>query len=251
MLLREESDGVLAIGQASHAWLSGQLARAWGNGDFPAPEPREEVCLATTQHDVGMAEWDLEPSLNPATGRPHSFLEMPLAVHLGLWTAAPAKLITQSSYAALLVSMHGVALYERRDLERLGASDRRRVDDYLRTQRELQDRLTAQLGAPRDQLRRNQQLLWTWDGLSLALCLNWEPFTLEQVPGADGPLDVALRTTGPTSFELDPWPFNDAVLQVVCEARRLDGRFEDEAELHAALDRAPVLQLHFTLAKRL
>jgi hypothetical protein len=96
VLLREEGGDVLCIGQASHAWISGQLARAWGNDLFPPPSPREEVCLAAVQHDIGMAGWDLQPSLNPATGRPHSFLEMPLPVHLELWTAAPSKLLTQS-----------------------------------------------------------------------------------------------------------------------------------------------------------
>ena len=29
---------VIAIGQASHAWISGQLARAWGNALFAKPE---------------------------------------------------------------------------------------------------------------------------------------------------------------------------------------------------------------------
>ena len=108
VLLRPEGEAAICIGQASHAWLSGQLARAWAD-----VEPREEVCLAAEQHDVGMAEWDLAPTLNRETGRPHSFMEMPLAVHLALWSAAPHKLVTQSRYAAMLVSMHGTALYER------------------------------------------------------------------------------------------------------------------------------------------
>jgi hypothetical protein len=54
--LGEEGDAVIVIGQASRAWISGQLARAWGNERFAALEPREEVCLAAEQHDVGMAE---------------------------------------------------------------------------------------------------------------------------------------------------------------------------------------------------
>ena len=116
VLLRDEGDGVIAIGQASHAWISGQLARVWGNDRFAAPEPREEVCLAAEQHDVGMAEWDLRPSLNPDTGRPRSFMELPVDVHVALWSEAPAKLFSQSRYAALLVSMHGVASQSRRDL---------------------------------------------------------------------------------------------------------------------------------------
>ena len=71
MLIRPEPDGTfLAIGQASHAWLSGQLARAWGNERFGAVEPWEEVCLAAEQHDIGMAQWERAPTLNPDTGLP-------------------------------------------------------------------------------------------------------------------------------------------------------------------------------------
>ena len=77
MVIREDGDGWIAIGQPAHAWVSGQLARAWGNARFPTPAPHEEVCLAAEQHDIGMAAWDLEPTFNPATGLPHSFIELP------------------------------------------------------------------------------------------------------------------------------------------------------------------------------
>jgi hypothetical protein len=51
--VRVDDDGALAIGQLSHSWLSGQLARAWGNDRFIAPEPREEIVLGAQQHDIG------------------------------------------------------------------------------------------------------------------------------------------------------------------------------------------------------
>jgi hypothetical protein len=46
MLLREECDALIAIGQASHAWIAGQLARAWGNeSGSPRPSPaRRSAC---------------------------------------------------------------------------------------------------------------------------------------------------------------------------------------------------------------
>ena len=72
MLLRPDGDDTIVIGQPAHAWLSGQLARAWD----PRPEPWEEVCLAAEQHDIGMAEWELAPRLNPGTGLPRSFMEL-------------------------------------------------------------------------------------------------------------------------------------------------------------------------------
>ena len=52
-LLRKDDREVIAIPQPSHAWLSGQMARAWGNRHFAAPMPYDEVCLAAGQHDIG------------------------------------------------------------------------------------------------------------------------------------------------------------------------------------------------------
>ncbi len=106
MLVRTDPRRVVLIGQPSHAWISGQLARAWGNEHFGAVEPFEEVCLAAEQHDIGMATWDVEPPRNPESGLPVSFLQMAIRDHIELWTAAPRRLLRQSRYAALLVSLH-------------------------------------------------------------------------------------------------------------------------------------------------
>ena len=147
MLLRGDGDDVIAIGQPAHAWLSGQLARAWGNERFGAVEPWEEVCLAAEQHDVGMAPWERRPTLNPETGLPRSFMELALDEHLEIWWRAAPLVVPQSRYAALLVSLHGSALYERRNLERLEPADVERVQAFLQGQRELQERLLAGLRA--------------------------------------------------------------------------------------------------------
>lgn len=254
MLVREADDGVTVIGQASHAWLSGQLARAWGNREFDRPEPFEEVCLAAEQHDVGMAEWDLAPALQPGRGRPQSFMEMSLSDHLALWSAAPSKLLTQSRYAALLVSMHGTALYERRDLSRLSEADAAAVRDHLAGETRWQGSVRDLLGADVRRLRRNQRLLWAWDGLSLALCLGWRPYVAEEVPAA-GDTVRAVRLEpleGPHGgrYTLDPWPFGLGEVEVACEARRLQGRHEEPAALHAELERASSIRLTYTLLPR-
>jgi hypothetical protein len=159
VILRPDGDhAVVAIGQASHAWVSGQLARAWGNDRFPAPAPFEEVCLGAEQHDVGMAEWDLAPARNPATGLPAQFFEMERRTHLRLWTDAPRRLLTQSRYAALLTSLHGTGLYERFPPRTDDPEIARAVAAYLTGQKALQGALAAQVGAPPTELRRNQAL---------------------------------------------------------------------------------------------
>jgi Protein of unknown function (DUF3891) len=65
MLLRKDGPSVIAIPQPSHAWLSGQMARAWGHAHFTAPAPHEEVCLAAEQHDIGWQSWEEMPALVP------------------------------------------------------------------------------------------------------------------------------------------------------------------------------------------
>jgi Protein of unknown function (DUF3891) len=250
VLLRSDGDGVIAIGQPAHAWLSGQLARAWGNSRFGAVEPWEEVCLAAEQHDIGMAEWERRPSLNPRTGLPRSFMELELDEHLEIWWRAAPLVISQSRYAALLVSLHGTALYERRNLDRLAAADVERVQAFLSGQRELQERLLASLradpataaAASEDVVRRNQRLVWTWDSLSLGLLLDWAPFELTAVPAASGEVEIAVR-----DGTLDPWPFAAPELRVRCEGRRVTGRFDDEESMRRALADAPWVTIKLIL----
>jgi hypothetical protein len=230
LLLREDGDAVICIGQPAHAWLSGQMARNWA---LERVEPWEEVCLAADQHDVGMSMWDPVPQLNPETGLPYSFMEMPLETHLKLWTAAPMRVVPQSRYAAILVSMHGSALYERRDLSRMTDEDAQAVRMYLRAQEWLRERLG--LGLDREELRRNQRMIWIWDFLSLGLCLRWDGRTVEGI------------TLGTDTIE--PWPFRDDEITLRTEGRRLDRRFEDEGEMRAALDEAPWVELRFELER--
>lgn len=253
MLLRRDADGVLAIGQASHAWLSGQLARSWGNEDFGLVEPWEEVCLAADQHDVGMAAWDLRPSFDETTGLPHSFMDMPLELHTELWLQGPPRLASQSAYAALLVSMHGWRLYRRRDLDRSPPHEAARVRSFLAAQEEFQEEMAARLaGNPAvtpECRERNSLLIWTWDYLSLALCLDWAPATAKQAPLREGQTDLELRATGRHTFTLQPWPFQTDTVRVRCEGRRLPERFRNESEMLRGLASASIETLELALER--
>ena len=272
----------LIIGQPAHAWVSGQLARAWGNEAFPAPEPREPVCLAAEQHDVGWADADLAPLLGD-DGRPRSFVEYPREQHVAIWRDAPRRLLAQSRYAALLVSLHGTSLYERIDPEGYEPDVAAAIRAYVADQRALQAELAADLDPA--QVDRNRRLILAWDRLSLALC-HGNATTLEAVPAADGAAtirvepvrdgdaaapgggDAAASASGPsarvervlvrddravppgaatTAFTLAPWPFAAARVVVGCEARALPGSFADGPALHAALAAAPWVPLRFLL----
>jgi hypothetical protein len=248
LILRPDGDAVLAIGQASHAWLAGQLARAWGNGRFAAPEPFEEVVLGAVQHDIGMAGWDLRPERHPLSGLPVQFFELDRMTHLGLWSAAPRQVLSQSRYAALLVSLHGTGLYERFPPRTEDPEIARAVAAYLAGQRALQAELAEQVGATAEELARNQALLATWDLLSLALCQDKVPATT-RLGGEPLTLVRVARDGEDEAFTLDPWPFAPpGCLEVRVEGRRLEGApYADDAALLGALERAPVLTLRMVL----
>jgi hypothetical protein len=251
MLLREDDAGALAIGQPSHAWISGQLARSWGNQRFGSLDPFEQVCLAAEQHDVGWAKRDLEPILNPDTGLPQSFMEVPVEDHLPLFTDGPRALVSQSRYAALLVSLHGWRLYERRDLAKLPTDEADAIRRFLSEQRAFQAALSASLRADEEQVERNSLLIWTWDYLSLALCLKWAPATAKGAPTANGKVDLELTCDEARGVHyVEPWPFATPALTVRCEGRRLDGRFESEAALRDAFANAPWETLELRLERR-
>jgi len=238
VLLRQGGDGdtTICIGQASHAWLSGQLARAW------APDPAlaavwEELCLAATQHDLGMALHDREPLLDEGTGGPVGFTALPLHVHLALWDAAPSPLESQSLWAALLVSCHGSGLYARRDLRTLPPQEAGAVRAALARWRAREERWAAQAGAPAALVDRAAALLRLWDALSLALCLDWGPWTGEGVVLGEG-------------GTLRPWPFGDAAeLEIRCEGRRLGARATSREELAELLAAAERVDLRFVLRR--
>jgi len=248
VLVRVHDDCALAIGQLSHSWLSGQLARAWGNDRFIAPEPREEIALGAQQHDLGWALFDLEPSWNEQSGLPRNFLELTLDEHLAIWRDAPDHLLSESLHAALVVSLHGRSLSELRAQVR--PEQATAVAEHIDAERSRQARLCQTLGISPSQAKLIQRQMWTWDGLSLALCNGWQPFTAHDVPCHDGLLDVELRDAGEGSYTLDPWPFAADRVEVRCEARRLDPRYDSETAMRRAFATAPPVTLEFPLVMR-
>jgi Protein of unknown function (DUF3891) len=251
VLHRRDRAGLVAITQPAHAWVAGQLARAWGNARFGRVEPREAVCLAAEQHDNGWADWETAPTLNPATGRPHTFLELPRPTHLAIWGGASRWARTLGRYPALLVSLHGTGLYEGYDAGRDPPAVAALVADFLAREGAVQADLLASLRAdPRaapharpEVVARNRRLVAVWDAMSLAVCggLAGER-TIARVPTVAGETSLTLAPVGddPTRVAVAPWPFARSAVTLVCEGRRLDATFADEGAMRAALLAAPV-----------
>jgi hypothetical protein len=256
MLFRTDGADVIAIPQPSHSWLSGQLARAWGNETFARPSPYEEVCLGTALHDIGWLPWEAAPTLNPETGRPHNFLEMKPATHTKLWTDGVHQALAFGRYPALLVSLHAKTIYTTFfNFEKAPPEDAELVRAFLQKQEEFQ-RATIEALATDPMLHpdttpeavgRNRRLVAATDRMSLEIC--WGITGEVRIPNVPTTgthvteLHIRSPQGDPADLTLTPWPFATDRVEVFCEGRRLGGRFTDEKALHEALstaERAPI-----------
>ena len=259
MLLRKERQSTIALPQVNHAWISGQLARAWGNETFAAPAPREVVCLAAEQHDIGWADYDMFPDFDPVTGLPQEFHEVSEATHTALWRDGVNRARVFGRFVALLVSLHADTIYTRHydfkkaDLE-TAALVRRFLEDQRAFQADMFDSLasdpTFSAMATHEAVDQNRLLIAALDAMSLAIC--WgvgQPVPIKSVPlHLAQSTEITLRPGGGSSDVIvDPWPFAATRVDVQAEGRRLQGPYGGLGELHEAFEKADAAVIEVTL----
>jgi hypothetical protein len=229
MLFRSQPSGDLAISQLTHAWISGQILRAWDE------KLSETLLLAAEQHDIGWIDWETEPTFNSETGRPHLFREVGASVHAPMWVRGVERALgAWGTHVALLVSRHGGVIYRRyMDRHRIDAADAAAAGNYLNAQAPIEAAWSRALGLEAAELDKETALVAFADTLSLALCGELKaPLDLE-APGRGGDalaLRLAERTQRSFDFVLSPWPFRTTELLLEGEARSLPSasRFSDE-----------------------
>jgi hypothetical protein len=234
MLFREQSAPALAISQLNHAWLSGQILRAW---DAPLGEP---LLLAAEQHDIGWMDWETAPTFDARTGRPHLFRDVGAATHAPMWSLGVRRAHEAwGAHVALLISRHGGVIYRRyTDRHHVSPADAAAADLYLATQGPIEAAWARRLGLDKGALRNETALVALADALSLALCGELKTpldFEAPDRGGAMIKLRLAEKPGGAFDFTLAPWPFRPDVIAVEGEARPLPaaGRFADEAAMRA------------------
>ena len=264
MMFRETPDGCIAIPQPSHAWLSGQIIRVWGNAEFGPVTPYEDVCLGAEQHDIGWLVWEQSPTLDPRTGRPHSFRDLGVRAHTGMWSMGTAMAQGLGRYPALLVSLHGTGLYAKFDAGSADAADRAAVRAFLSEQQEIQHRLVASLRVDErlgdfsgdEMIERNRGLVRAADRVSIAICTGMRDLAIrserafeakvKDVPTADGKTDLRLVAIDGdlSNIVVTPWPFATRGVRVTCEGVALPPRpFDDENEMRVGLRNAKCVVL--------
>jgi hypothetical protein len=159
-------------------------------------------------------------------------------------------------YPALLVSLHGTALYASYDLDAATPEDAAIVRAFLRGQQAVQRGLIESLAADgrfeavsgAAMIERNRRLVRTADRMSIAICVGMRDPAIRsddpdvglvrKVPTADGETDLRLTVIGKdlSKIGVSPWPFGAPAIQVACEGYVLPPRlFTHENEMREAL----------------
>ncbi len=256
MLQRKDAGGLVLISQPAHAWVSGQLARSWGNEAFGPFVPWEEVCAAATLHDIGFLNWELAPVLNRETGLPYCFRDLPTDMHFDLWSKSVQKMMRYGRYPALLVSLHFSGLCEKHrklnspkefELKKAFLSQQDAIQTTLETS--LSNDFYYEPYAAPEILERNRTLISVWDWMSLAVCLGFDNETsLPNVPLAKGTTELTLTRKGASQIAVQPWPFaKEDPVHLICEGRRILSTFTDEKKMREALRAASPIVVQIEL----
>jgi hypothetical protein len=227
------------IEQPDHTKTCGQLAQAFGNEQFAAPEPRDLVVYIVSHHDQGWEPVDALREQSPATGMPHHLTQTPLPYLVRTSKGSPDFNESHHAYCGLLSSMHTYGLFNGRYglsdfifIDKVPAEQKTAAQEMLENELARQSRLKAQLAAnpataawaEESALFTNYKLLQFFDTLALYFHITHAEGRKEakflNVPdgrGGDHTLTITPRADG--AYSLDPFPFPGDSLEISVEGR--------------------------------
>jgi hypothetical protein len=235
------SDGTPAwvlISQIEHARLAGEVARQWQAGGLATMPHRDEVLEAIAHHDDGWAEWEAAPQVDPQSGTPLAFTEMPLVAALAIWKRSIDRCAAIGPLAAWMTAGHFEALLRSAKFAEapLAVDWLRRFDP--RRANWLAELLHRDAAITQSDADRALRTLQFFDMLSLWFCCA-ERLRSTTVTAPDG-LDVNISPKGADSMKLSPWPLDVRRLKLSVSGARIPARpYADSAAL-AACERQTV-----------
>ncbi|MGE0628722.1 MAG: DUF3891 family protein [Hyphomicrobiaceae bacterium] len=230
-----------AIMMHDHTALSGQFARAFGNAEFEAPAPLDLVVYIISNHDAGWAEFDRNPTTDPATGLPYTVFSTPTQYILPTSKGSPDFNQRHHAYCGLLSSMHTWGIYNGRygfsssgRIRRTDPSERASIDAMLAHELERQNALKAELGGSdttekwiaKGRLFQNYKLLQFCDLLAIYYNTIHPEQRAEQtfthVPmSTDRDVTVTIRPKTTGVYAVSPFPFAAEGTEFAFPARTL------------------------------
>jgi hypothetical protein len=245
MIVRKQPNGeLLLIGQTDHSRLAGHLAAHWGNDKFAAPDPGDSVVRAAAFHDYGWLPYESSPLLNPTTGEPYQFLQLPIGVsQLAAYQWGLDWLAEIDPYAGLIVSMHRTGLWQSRynmitrPKGYVPTSLSEEIQAFIKENEGRQERDRRPWNSK--QLWINYRLMQVWDILSLYFCCaDSSEEQIEPVPvnySDKSGILMTIKPVGPAQVSCVPYPFDVHPLHVQLLCKRLrKATYENVSEFRRA-----------------
>lgn len=164
MIFFHDNDQLVVTTQPDHAFFSGELASLWRADGLPANPRRAEILFAAREHDNGWREPDAAPRVNPATGHPYSFHDIPRPLRFEIWLKGIDRFAAEHPYASLLIAHHAGQLH------REHAAWEEFFEELDARRAELLERVAVE---PKT-LAADYRFLELADLLSLAACSAWD-----------------------------------------------------------------------------
>jgi hypothetical protein len=272
MVVRDLHDGRSVVSlQEDHAELAAQFAAHWGNERFSKLRPYHTMVFAALYHDSGYREWEGNPPMNIAKGRPFAFREDNPSfepVELKGYVKNAEWVGFQDPYAGLLVSMHRTGLWHNRYnvLTQPAGRLRERSPEVQAVKKDLEAKQAAARKSfaatnPHfeDDLWFNYRVLQIYDLLSLYFCCDgyvtddqFKEYAIAPVRVAyesDEQVELRLIPNGTGSVRMDPYPFDLSPLRFSVRARIMSAQNGKSEEACAeAYHKAPRQLLTFEIS---
>lgn len=189
--------------------------------------------LAIEQHDNGWREPDAMPTIDPATGRVHDFINAPASVRQGVWPRGVGRL-SHDPWAAALVAQHALTVYDRyrNDAE---------WTEFFTTMTRMRDELLARVNTSLAELDRDYPFVRIGDLISLVYCNPWKEETYRDWTIR---CDDGLVTVTPDPFGGREIPFQIAAIELP------DRPFTSDDDFVTTLRKAPRVSLSGSIKPR-
>jgi len=233
VILPGGSSAWLLIAQVEHGRVAFEVARLWGAVPFSSPHPKSLLLQTILRHDDGWRSWERRPEIDPRTGRPLAFTELPARLSQSIWKKSIDACADLGPLSQFLTATHFVHLRRRGDSANTTAG-RRFLSEYrARAEQWLADWKLLDPASNTDQLAHSAlRYLQLFDAISLWLCCSElseprifrdpEGRTLELLP-ADSP-----------RISASPWPLTESNLRIEVHGRVVPIRaYRDTADLES------------------
>jgi len=255
MIRRDDGHDWLLIPQVQHAHLAADIAAVWRNDLVSPLLLAEQLISAIRHHDDGWAEWEQSPQIDPETGIPREFTEMPMSIATKIWTRSIDECREPAPLPGIWVSKHFCWLAEQaREIRPHIRDDLAAIDEFLAEQRTThrlwREVLEAEIPTSEAELlmKIGFRFLQFFDRLSLWLCCAERQDVWKVRAKNFGELTFTPTQNG--VLTIDPFPLSVDRLKLSVTSRRIpQQQFAGDEEFRHALRNAKQETLTWTLKR--